>query len=64
MLKKKFMELYLAEKDSAASLVAVIDDLVKKMNIKLEHCVGQCYVGACKMQAVNLLNLFFGSHAM
>ena len=35
--------LYLTDSITSAALVAIIEDTIVYMNIKLEHCHGQCY---------------------
>ena len=44
-----FIGLYLTDSIIAAALVAIIEDTLLRMNIKLEHCRGQCYDGASTM---------------
>jgi len=41
--------LYLADSIAATALVAIIEDVILRMNIKLEHCHGQYYDGASTM---------------
>lgn len=41
--------MYLTASITAAALVAIIEDTLLRMNIKLEHCRGQCYDGASTM---------------
>ena len=38
--------MYLTDSITVAALVAIIEDTILRMNIKLEHCCGQCYNGA------------------
>jgi len=33
--------------------VTIIEDIILRMNIKLEHCHGQCYDGASTMSGTN-----------
>ena len=44
-----FIGLYLTDSITAAALVAIIEDTLLRMNIKLEHCCGQCCDGASTM---------------
>ena len=46
---EEFIGLYLTDSITAAALVAIIEDTILCMNIKLEHCRGQCYDGASTM---------------
>lgn len=46
---EEFIGLYLTENVFTASLVAIIEDVLKSMNIKLELCRGQCYESASTM---------------
>ncbi len=46
---EEFIGLYLTDSISAKALVAIIEDTILRMNIKLEHCRGQCYDGASTM---------------
>ena len=49
---EEFIGLYLTDSITAAALVAIIEDTILRMNIKLEHCLGQCYDGASTMSGV------------
>ena len=42
--------MYQTESISANSLVAVIKDVLLRLNLKLENCRGQCYDGASNMK--------------
>lgn len=44
-----FIGMYLTDSIASAALVAIIEDTILRMNIKLEHCRGQCYDGASTM---------------
>ena len=44
-----FIGLYLTDSIAATALVDIIEDVILRMNIKLEHCRGQCYDGASTM---------------
>ncbi len=44
-----FIGLYLTDSTTTAALVGIIEDTILHMNIKLEHCRGQCYDGASTM---------------
>ena len=44
-----FVGLYLTDNITSAALVTIIEDTILRMNIKLEHCRGQCYDGASTM---------------
>ena len=46
---EEFIGLYLTDSITAAALVAIIEDTILRMNIKLQHCRGQCYDGASTM---------------
>ena len=46
---EEFIGLYLTDSINAAALVAIIKDTVLRMNIRLEHCRGQCYDGCSTM---------------
>lgn len=46
---EEFFGLYLTDSITSAALVAIIEDTLLRMNIKLEHCRGQCYDGASVM---------------
>ena len=46
---EEFFGLYLTDSITSAALVAIIEDTLLRMNIKLEHCRGQCYDGASTM---------------
>ena len=46
---EEFVGLYLTDNITSAALVAIIEDTILRMNIKLEHCRGQCYDGASTM---------------
>ena len=46
---EEFFGLYLTDSITSAALVAIIEDTLLRMNIKLEHCRGQCYDGASAM---------------
>ena len=42
-------ELYSTSSTTAESLVSIIEDTLLRMNLKIEHCRGQCYDGASAM---------------
>ena len=44
-----FIGLHLTDSITATALVAIIKDVIIRMNIKLKHCHGQCYDGASTM---------------
>ena len=46
---EEFIGLHLTSSIAATALVAIIEDVILRMNIKLEHCRGQCYDGASTM---------------
>ena len=46
---EEFFGLYLTDSITSAALVAIIEDTLSRMNIKLEHCRVQCYDGASAM---------------
>ena len=46
---EEFIGLYLTARITSAALVTIIEDTILRMNIKLEHCHGQCYDGASAM---------------
>ena len=46
---EEFIGLYLTDSITAAALVAIIEDTLLRLNIKLENCRGQCYDGASTM---------------
>ena len=46
---EEFIGLYLTDSITAAALVAIIEDTILRMNIKLDYCRGQCYDGASTM---------------
>ena len=46
---EEFIGLYLTNSITAAALVAIIEDTLLRLNIKLENCRGQCYDGASTM---------------
>ena len=46
---KEFVGLYLTDSIASKALVAVIKDVLLRMNLKIEHCRGQCYDGASSM---------------
>ena len=46
---EEFFGLYLTDSITSAALVAIIEDTLLRMNIKLEHCRGQPYDGASAM---------------
>ena len=43
---EEFIGLYLTDSIASTALVAIIEDTLLRMNIKLEHCRGQCFDGA------------------
>ena len=43
---EEFIGLYSLESTSAASILATINDILLRMNLKIENCRGQCYDGA------------------
>ena len=46
------MGLYETHSIEAKALVGVIKDTLLRLNLKLEHCRGQCYDGASSMSGV------------
>ena len=46
---EEFVGLYLTHSITSEALVAVIKDTLLRMNLKIEHCRGQCYDGASSM---------------
>lgn len=44
-----FIGLYFTSSISAELLVAIIKDTLLRLNLKIEHCRGQCYDGASVM---------------
>ena len=46
---EEFIGLYLTASITAAALLAIIEDTILRMNLKLQHCRGQCYDGASVM---------------
>ena len=46
---EEFAGLYLTDSITSEALVAVIKDTLLRMNLKIEHCRGQCYDGASAM---------------
>ena len=46
---EEFVGLYLTDSITSKALVAVIKDTLLRMNLKIEHCRGQCYDGASSM---------------
>ena len=46
---EEFVGLYLTDSIASKALVAVIKDVLLRMNLKIEHCRGQCYDGASSM---------------
>ena len=46
---EEFIGLYLTDSIASTALVAIIEDTLLRMNIKLEHCRGQCFDGASVM---------------
>lgn len=46
---EEFVGLYLTDSITSEALVAVIKDTLLRMNLKIEHCRGQCYDGASSM---------------
>ena len=46
---ENFIGLYLTDSIIAAALIAIIEDTLLRVNIKLENCRGQCYDGASTM---------------
>ena len=49
-VNEDFIGLYLADSITSDSLVAIIHDVLLRMNLKLENCRGQCYDGASNMK--------------
>ena len=43
---EKFVRLYLTDSITSEALVAVIKDTLVRLNLKIQHCRGQCYDGA------------------
>ena len=46
---EEFIGLYATSSTTAESLVSIIKDTLLRMNLKIEHCHGQCYDGASAM---------------
>ena len=46
---EEFIGLYSVDRTDAATLVHIIKDTLIRLNLKLEHCRGQCYDGAANM---------------
>ena len=46
---EEFIGLYMTSSITADSLVSIIKDTLLRMNLKIEHCRGQCYDGASAM---------------
>ena len=46
---EEFIGLYATSSTTAESLVSIIKDTLLRMNLKIEHCRGQCYDGASAM---------------
>ena len=46
---EEFIGLYMTSSITADSLVVIIKDTLLQMNLKIEHCRGQCYDGASAM---------------
>ena len=46
---EEFIGLYLTNSITAAALVAIIEDTLLRLNIKLENCHDQCHDGASTM---------------
>ena len=46
---EEFFGRYLTDSFISAALVAIIEDTLSRINIKLKHCCGQCYDGANTM---------------
>ena len=51
---EEFIGLYSLESTSAASILATINDILLRMNLKIENCRGQCYDGASSMSGQNV----------
>ena len=49
LVTHEFVGLYLTASIKSEALVAVIKDTLLRMNLKIEHCRGQCYDGASSM---------------
>ena len=49
LVAREFVGLYLTDSIRSEALVAVIKDTQLRMNLKIEHCRGQCYDGASSM---------------
>ena len=47
-----FLGLHTTHSIDANTLVAIIHDVLLRLNLKLENCRGQCYDGASNMQGV------------
>ena len=43
---EEFVSLFLTDSIASKALVAVMKDVLLRMNLKIEHCRGQCYNGA------------------
>ena len=46
---EEFIGLYLVEKIKSNTVVAVIKDILLRLNLGLSRCCGQCYDGASNM---------------
>ena len=46
---EEFVGLYLTDSITSEALVAVIKDTLVRLNLKIQHCRGQCYDGASSM---------------
>ena len=46
---EEFIGLYMTSSITADSLVSIIKDTLLRMNLKIQHCRGQCYDGASTM---------------
>ena len=43
---EEFVGLFLTDSIASKALVAVMKDVLLRMNLRIEHCRGQCYNGA------------------
>lgn len=51
---RNFVGLYFTDSITSAALVFIVEDTMFQLNIKLDHCCGQCYGGASAMSVAKL----------
>ena len=51
-MHEEFIGLYSTSSTTAESMVFIVKDTLLRMNLKIEHCRGQCYDGASAMSGV------------